>query len=293
MVATKNQPAPKNDCLLNPTQETIPSTESEHPKLNNLKNIHTAPQLFLQSRSLANRPKTGVNSIVDAAATLFTLLGKLKYLTAYRQPLPALQKEIFHEINLFQETIKNHGYNAEYVMVCRYVICATFDDIISNTVWGSQGGWEPYCLLTAFNQDQEHHEKFFMILERSLKEPSLYIDLMEMIYICLSVGYKGAYRSTEYNQYQLEQITNTLYKHIQVHRGHFSKTLSPIPFKIRKNTTHSDSLPQPSLFSIFLMSASIIMILFISLGYLMDTISNEAFKNLLQSDHSVSQETFK
>jgi type VI secretion system protein ImpK len=51
------------------------------------------------------------------------------------------------------------------------------------------------------------------------------------MYICLSLGFKGNYRSTEYNKTQLEQITNSLYKHIRAYRGDFSKTLSPFPIK--------------------------------------------------------------
>lgn len=231
---------------------------------------------------LPNRPtnhaaKAGLNPLVDAAGYLFSVIGKLKQIQAYKQ-LNKLQEELVQEVDTFQETVKNQGYNIEYSIVCRYLLCATLDDIIENTTWGSNGQWDQYSLLAAFNQDRRHQDKFFTIMERAIKEPVLYIDLMELMYLCLSMGYKGRYKATEHSQYQLEQITNNLYKHIRAHRGSFSKTLSPTPLKasgakaVIRNKT--------SLLFIFIVTACIVMAIFIGLGYLMDAISNEAYKNL-------------
>ncbi|OGT38658.1 MAG: hypothetical protein A3F12_05980 [Gammaproteobacteria bacterium RIFCSPHIGHO2_12_FULL_38_14] len=279
MIATHNQPTSKNNL----------SPESNK----RIKKLHPISQSFLPSRLIIHAPQAGINPIVDAAGYLFTLLGKLKYLSDYPHPLNRLQQELTQEINLFQETIQANGCHHEFIMVCRYLICATFDDIILNTTWGTQNGWEAYSLLSSFNQDTDHHEKFFMVLDRAIKEPAFYIDLMELIYICLSIGYKGPYRSTEHNQYQLEQITNTLYKHIQNHRGQFSKSLSPLPFKGQKITAKHSPAASPSLLITFFVTASVMMTIFIGLGYLMETISNEAFNNILQINRVVSQETLQ
>ena len=130
-------------------------------------------------------------------------------------------------------------------------------------------------------------------MERTIKEPALYIDLMELMYICLSMGYKGQYRTTEHSQYQLEQITNNLYKHIRAYRGSFSKTLSPTPLKATKPSAKHLLQRKTSLLLIFIVTACVIMTIFVSLGYLMDVISNEAYKNIAQFGNSVAHKTSK
>jgi type VI secretion system protein ImpK len=244
-------------------------------------------QLLLPSRIVTHHPKAGLNPLVDLTGYLFSLLGKLKPLKSYRNR-SKLQKELIHEINVFYDAIKTHGYNAEYMIVCRYVLCAAFDDILMDTAWGGQGKWKNYSLLAAFNQDVDHHEKFFAILERALKEPAYYIDLMELMYICLSMGYRGSYRATEHNQFQLEQITNTLYKHIRAFRGGFSKTLSPTPLRFSRMMIKRTIELRYSLLIILGITTCVVLMIFIGLGYLMDTISNEAYRNITHIQNSAS-----
>lgn len=241
--------------------------------------------LLLPSRLIQHHPKSGINGIVDAASNLFTIMGKLRQAKNWRQPAK-LQTELIQEINIFFETIKNQKYSAEYVVVCRYVICAALDDIIYNTSWGKRGQWEQYALLSAYNQDTQTHDKFFGIMERAIKEPAIYIDLMELMYLCLSMGYKGQYAG---QHDQLEQITNHLYKHIRAWRGHFSKTLSLTASPTAKKTAG----PRTSLSLVFFSTACIILTIFIALGYTMDIIANDAYQNLATMESSRSHQTAK
>lgn len=279
MIATQKQTLSK---------DANAQTQESHA-VANIKNFKQPSQLLLPGRIVTHNAKAGLNPLVDTAGHLFSVLGTLKQLKSYRQ-LNKLNKELIQEITTFQEAIKNLGYNAEYVMVCRYVLCATFDDIIINTNWGGQGHWEGYSLLSAFGQDNQHQDKFFTILERAIKDPALYIDLMELMYICLSMGYKGHYRTTEHSQYQLEQIINTLYKHIRAYRGSFNKTLSA-SFKHSKSGSKKRRPASFSPFFIFFVTACVIMAIFVSLAYFMDVISNEAYQRIAQIEAPVSYQT--
>lgn len=279
---------PKESLPLDLSNES--NAESLHEEEYALNPFKTSNASLVPNRISTHNPKAGLNPLVDAAGYLLSVIGKLKQAKTYRQ-LNKLQKELIHEINLFNENAKNRGYNTEYLVVCRYVLCATFDDILCNLSWGAQGQWETYSLLTAFNQDVQHQDKFFTILERAIKEPAHYIDLMELMYICLSIGYKGQYRSTEHSQYQLEQIINNLYKHIRAHRGSFSKILSPMPLKSSRMNANGTRKPSLSMLFIFSITACIIMAIFVSLGYIMDVISNEAYQHVAQINTTVPHAT--
>jgi len=288
--ATFNQHTTKDSHSLSLAVEANSQSSHEHDgAIGKVQNLSASSPLLLPSCNITHNPKAGLNPIVDAASYLFSVMGRLKQIKSYRQ-LNKLQTELIQEINTFQEAVKNHSYNSEYVIVCRYVLCATLDEIISNTPFGGHGQWDGYCLLAAFNQDTQHQDRFFTIMERAIKEPALYIDLMEFMYLCLSMGYKGQYRATEHSQYQLEQITNNLYKHIRAYRGSFSKILSPTPLKAPKSPAKTASQRKTSLIFIFVVTACIIMTIFVSLGYLMDVISNEAYKNISRFGNSVSHQ---
>lgn len=282
MIAPENQQAPNQPISLDSKPAIQPTLKQTSDTSENLKELNR-PAYYLPAHLISHHPNAGLNPLVDVASYLFSLIGKLKKIKSYR--LNQLQEELIQEITTFQEAVKNLGYSPEYIMVCRYIIAAMFDDLISNTTWGGHQ-WENYSLLAAFKQNKDHSDKFFNILDRAIKEPSLYIDLMEFIYICLSLGYKGNYRATEYGQFQLEQITNNLYKRIKTYRGSFSKKLSNI--SVTSSKIYLPASNALSLIFIFILTASLIMAIFISLGYLMDVISNEAYQNLKEIESSVS-----
>lgn len=124
MIATHNQPAALSD------------TDTALATINSLK---TSASLLLSNHLVTHHPKAGLNPLVDAAAYLFSIIGKLKQVKAYRQ-LNNLQQDLIQELNVFLATVKHYGYNAEYVVICQYALCAAFDDIISHTAWGGAQG---------------------------------------------------------------------------------------------------------------------------------------------------------
>ncbi len=271
--------------LLNP-EKNSPTEEPVIPAIS--ANLEKATQLLPQAKFISHHPKAGINPLVDLGAYLFSIIGKLKQLKSYRH-LNKLHQELMTEMNGFQDAAKSHGYSSEYILVSRYALCATIDDAIMNTPWGTQGQWDNYSLLASFNQEALQYDRFFLILERIMKDPGLYIDLMEFMYLCLSLGFKGNYRSTEFGHHQLEQITNTLYKHIRAHQGSFNKTLSPFPIK----TTIANKMPvkKTPLGVLFVTTATIVFSVFIGLGYLLDTISYQAHQELIRIGKSLLYET--
>lgn len=248
----------------------------------------SAHQVLLHHKFITHSEKSGLNPLVDAAAYLFSVIGKLKLLKYYRN-LNKLHKELVTEINAFQEAAKLQNYSAEYILVSRYALCATLDDIIANTPWGAQGQWDNYRLLTVFNQYTSQQERFFLILERISKEPALYIDVMELMYICLSLGFKGSYRLTEFSSAQLEQITHALYKQIRAHRGNFSKILSPFPIKTAAITPKKKGNHHPLLVAL-VTTISIISVLFFTFEYVLQVKSKQSLHELMTIGKSLSYE---
>jgi type VI secretion system protein ImpK len=288
MITPDNEKAALEEHYIGDPQKPVEFEEPPFTLTKNTNGDHSNNQLLLRNKFIPHHTKAGLNPLVDAAASLFSIIGKLKLLKSYRA-LNKLHKEFITEINTFQDTAKARGYSSEYILVSRYALCATIDDIISNTSWGNQSQWDEYSLLNIFNQESTKQERFFLILERIIKDPALYIDVMEFMYLCLSLGYKGSYRSTEFSNNQLEKIIHALYKRIRAYHGDFSKSLSSF---IPKPTPAIKTPPsKTSIGFTFLMTACIIMILFIGLGYMLDSISNQAYQALMHIGKSTPYET--
>ncbi len=233
-------------------------------------------------------PDAGINSMADAAARLFSLAGKIGQLKACPD-LTALQKELITELGLFQETIKPY-YSPEQVFVGRYALCATLDDIISHTPWGILGHWEPFNLLTLLTQEPVREEGFFLILERLIRDPSVYIDLMEFMYLCLSLGFRGSYRATEFTNSQLDQIRDALYRHIRAHQGDCSKSLAPFPVK----AAPASYTPPGKRFSISLLAlttGSVVLLLFAGLGHWLDLSTDKTHQMLARIETPLLQDS--
>lgn len=264
----------------------------EHSIATAITHSNPTTQFLLASKLITHAPDAGLNPLVDAAAYLFSLMGKLKHIKSYRN-LAKLSAELIQEIQNFQESAKTYSYTtqsiSEYIPVTCYALCVTLDDIISNTSWGSEGRWDEHSLLVAFNQDSISRESFFIILERLIRDPALYIDVMEFMYVCLSLGFKGHYNHSAFDRDQLEQITNSLYKRIRAHRGDFSKTLSPFHIKPRAqpaNQSRKNSGPWLSI----LLSCSFIAILVIGAKLLLDFNSNRLTQRLIQTENLIPYE---
>jgi len=247
-------------------------------------------QIQLAQTIIIHENKSGINPLADAAAKLFSLATKYGQLENCLD-FEKIQTKLINEINLFQDNIKNQGYNAEYILISRYALCVTFDDILSHTEWGTDGKWEPYNLLQIFNQEESgRQERFFLILERLIKEPKNYIELMEFMYLCISLGFKGNYRATGFNHTQLEMICDTLYQHIRAYRGEFNKTLSP--FSIT-STSHKNKIINKkfSPTTLLLTTACLILLIFIGLNYALDTSAHHVDRTLIQIGKAISHES--
>ncbi|MCB1828186.1 MAG: type IVB secretion system protein IcmH/DotU, partial [Coxiellaceae bacterium] len=85
--------------------------------------------------------------------------------------------------------------------------------------------WQMPSLLQGFHGDLSGGEQFYRLLERSQANPTAFIDLLELFYLCLALGYQGKYGKDEQGYIIRENIINKLYHSIRQERGDFSKNI--------------------------------------------------------------------
>jgi type VI secretion system protein ImpK len=271
------------------TLEGHPILSSLHTKTGIKQDPHSPATLEPNSSAAATLPTSklsphtsiGINPLVDAASQLFTMMGYVRNPAHANLDFAQLHEDLRWEISAYQDKLAHLDYAPEQILICCYLVCASLDDIISHLNATSQSKWAQYSLLKTLQPEGQQSDQFFILLEHALKDPTSYIDILEFMYLCLSLGYKGPYRGTEYNLYRLEQINTSIYHHIQAQRGFTTKRLSPstaysLPKQAVKPIKATYSFITPVLLSLCLISA-----LYTSLSYQMDVISNETYSHIV------------
>lgn len=168
----------------------------------------------------------GPNPLVDAAWELLLQVSQLK-LSAGREALPALNDRLSSAITAFEAHALHHGADPAQVMSARYVLCSSIDEAVTTTAWGSRSDWAKSSLLSRFHNETFGGEKFFQLLERLSHDPVKHVAMLELMYLCLSMGFEGKYRVMERGGTQLEVVRDALYRQITHVRGDRQPVTSP------------------------------------------------------------------
>ncbi|NOZ53863.1 MAG: DotU family type IV/VI secretion system protein [Gammaproteobacteria bacterium] len=182
-------------------------------------------------------PDTSNNTLVDAAAKILALIGRLKT-TAQHNDVNGLHRQVIQEIQLFDANARANGATPEAILAGRYSLCAAIDEAVLNTPWGSNSTWSNQGMLSTFHQEAWGGEKVFQILDRIRQQPAGNIDLLELIDTCISLGFEGKFRVQQNGHVQLDALRDELLNIIRMQKGDYERELSPHwrGLTTRKNT---------------------------------------------------------
>ncbi|WP_299939891.1 type IVB secretion system protein IcmH/DotU [uncultured Microbulbifer sp.] len=184
-------------------------------------------QLFADPGSAADRQvRNSLNPLVSAASKLLGVIIKLRT-TMNHANVPDLHKRLTREIQAFEREAKQLALTPESVLTARYLLCTVVDEMVLTTPWGTASGWSQHSLLSLFHKETFGGEKCFAILQRMLETPASHLELLELFYLCLSLGFQGKYRLVQRGHEQIEQIRDELYRTIEQHRPAMERDLSP------------------------------------------------------------------
>ena len=169
---------------------------------------------------------TGMNRINAAAATLFSLVSRIRNRAQHMDP-EKLRRSVVAEVREFENRALQGGVQAQDVKIARYAICATLDDVVLNTPWGSESIWAQQSMVGTFHKETVGGDRFFDLLARLEKEPGTNIELLEFLYMCLSLGFEGRLRVEQHGTDKHLQIRAGLARIIRGQRGVVEKDLSP------------------------------------------------------------------
>lgn len=209
-----------------------------------------------------------LNLLIDASAATFEHIHRIT------QHHPNDETKL--TLTQFLETLQQHyqqlGYSQDTSIAAHYAICATLDDILrqhtKHSLHTATQHTDDTSFLHHFHQSRLESEKFYSILEHISTQPDKYIDLLELMYLCLRFGYKGQYRNTPFGLQQWSLLTDNTYRLITQTKGQHSHILSP-----DLNNTTPITLPATSLITkkrrhFYLLTSLIFVVLVVATGFI-------------------------
>ena len=166
------------------------------------------------------------NPLVRAAAPLLSEIIRLKT-DAHEQVFTELNARLCDQVRAFDVAALQNDAESSQIQAARYVLCTVADEAVTTTAWGDRSQWSKVSLLSQFQGETSGGEKFFHLLDRVLHNPEKYSPLLELMYICLALGFEGKYRVKPRGSIELEGIRDSLYRQIVKLRGEAPRELSP------------------------------------------------------------------
>ncbi|MDQ0740010.1 type IVB secretion system protein IcmH/DotU [Pseudomonas sp. W4I3] len=161
---------------------------------------------------------TSLNPLVVAAWEILSQVVQLKGCTG-RENLTAISDRLSSAVTQFETRALQGGVENTQVMSARYVLCSVIDEAVVTTAWGARSDWPKMSLLSRFHHETFGGEKVFQLLERLARDPVKHVAMLELMYLCLALGFEGKYRVMERGVLQLEAVRDGLYRQIRHVRG--------------------------------------------------------------------------
>ncbi|MDO5622823.1 MAG: type VI secretion system protein TssL, long form [Paracoccus sp. (in: a-proteobacteria)] len=166
-------------------------------------------QQALQVRDLGRAASS--NPLLAAAASLLILLGRLRTGMVEMQAAP-LMDHVTREIDRFERTALAAGVNQHQVLVAKYALSGTADDIVQNLPGSDRGNWQQYSMVARFFHKRDSGVGFFQEAEKAMQAPAQNHDLLELMLVCLSLGFEGQFRTMPNGAAELSRIRSAIYE---------------------------------------------------------------------------------
>lgn len=217
--------APHDGTVLRPRPGAGKRAASGRPGVSESRPSAPAPHRAAVPAALHDFMASGLNPLLQAASPLLILMGRVRGMLSHPD-IMGLRRQALDQLREFEERARAGGVTPETVRAARYVLCAALDEAVLSTPWGAQSEWGGQTLLVTLHRETWGGEKFFEMLEHISGDPARHIDMMELQYICLALGFGGKYQVADRGHAKLAEIESQLFRAIRSYRGASPKELS-------------------------------------------------------------------
>nr|WP_279629080.1 type VI secretion system protein TssL, long form [Caballeronia ptereochthonis] len=169
------------------------------------------------------------NPLLEAARPLLRALADMPA-ELDLQGIDQLHLLLKQEVRAFQRLCEQANIRRDHMIGARYCLCTALDDAATQTHWGKRETgvrWIATGLAAEFHEDRHGGDKIYLLIGRLMTEPREHLELLEVVYRVLSLGFMGRYRHDADGTRKHDAVRKRLYNEIQTQRGIVPMALSP------------------------------------------------------------------
>lgn len=222
-------------------------------------------------------PKLGDNPLVDEASVLLSMAAQIRC-TAAHGDIASLRQACMEKVRDYEAALRRQQVEAEQIEAARFCLCCFIDEIVLSTNWGGQSVWSSDSLLSTFHHQTSGGEHFYVLLDECLASPFAKIQLLELQYLCLSLGFVGKMSLEERGQDKLANYRQQAFDSINQARGELDPRLSPNADSASAlgRETH-DGLPLWVILAIF---GVMLLSIYMTCSYYINSYSDQVFNQI-------------
>jgi type VI secretion system protein ImpK len=152
----------------------------------------------------------GADPLTAAAMPLLQLMARLRN-TMNPPDAGDLWQRTVRQIKVFEHETREKGVPLDQMRPAHYALCASLDDVVLNTPWGSSGNWSERSLVSTFHQEVRSGERFFDVLRQMSDNPGKFLPVIKLMYLCMSLGFIGQYRLSRRGVGDINRIREETY----------------------------------------------------------------------------------
>lgn len=139
------------------------------------------------------RTRAHPNGLVRSFALLLEFAPELENAIPPDDP-DALRARLHDNLTVGRDSAVATGVPLARADAAAWMVAALLDDLALNTPWGGSGSWPRQPLVVLLSGDVDAGTRFFDRLEALERTPDRDREMLELAYLCLSLGFRGKYR---------------------------------------------------------------------------------------------------
>ena len=160
----------------------------------------------------------GTNKLLELSISLLGLSVRIRTMSNF-EDVEALHSRLSNEIANFQQECTALGYDDATTLAARYCLCSMIDESVLSQPWGADSIWPERPMLSIFHNETWGGEKVFGILDRVMDDAQRFMDLLELIYFCIALGFEGKYHVVHNGRARLDTLLESVYRILEKHAG--------------------------------------------------------------------------
>lgn len=136
------------------------------------------------------------NPLVQAFAALLGIAPELERAIAPGNP-EVLRTQMQENLIRARDAAVTMGVPLTRADQAAWFVGALLDDVAINTPWGGTSGWPRQPLVASMYGNVDAGERFFELAEDLLRNPARDPQLLELVFLCLSLGFRGKHRISQ------------------------------------------------------------------------------------------------